>query len=171
MSFYILSVKCPLSSIPLSTINKDDYMALTKDLPKTLLAYYKTLPVTGHSTSENFKASIDKVIELSITQTKAMIAENSDIEIDNDILFNKVIESNSALKQYRSALPGSYSKLLNNYESMQDFRKVEAWADFREKARILIFRLLTAIGISAIVLTTSFLANLWNIPLSLRVGI
>jgi len=145
-------------------------MALTKDLPERLIAHFKTLPLTGHPTRDNFEASIDKIIELSITQTKEIIEKSGEISDENEFI-QKIIDSSSALKQYKSAMPGNYSKLLNNYESMQSFRKIEAWADLREKARLLIFRLLTAIGISAIVLSTSFLAKLWDIPLSLKVGL
>ncbi|MDO6611262.1 hypothetical protein Q4601_18870 [Shewanella sp. 1_MG-2023] len=146
-------------------------MGIKENLPKALVKLAGTLPITGHPTRENHVKSLERILELSVTTTRDILKERPELKDNGRELIETVRETNPELKQYLSAMPENYSKLLDNYEALQDERKIEAWADFREKLRLLLFRVLTAIGIASIILLTSFLAMIWGIPLPMRAGL
>ncbi len=146
-------------------------MALKEHLPKALTKLFESLPIIGHPNKDNFQLSIDKIYELSVIATKEHLKNNPSLLGDDRELIDKVKESSPELKQYLSAVPGNYVKLIDNYEALKNERKMEVWADFREKLRFLVFRMLTAIGIASVILLTSFLAMTWGIPLPLRAGL
>lgn len=60
-----------------------------------------------------------------------------------------------------------YEKAFVMYQAIENERKQEAWADMKERIRYLVFRVLTAVGIAAVVLGTGYLAQCWGIPLPL----
>ncbi|MEW8288744.1 MAG: hypothetical protein AB2697_22400 [Candidatus Thiodiazotropha endolucinida] len=68
---------------------------------------------------------------------------------------------NSPLQNLRR----SYSETYNGYQTLADKRRQEAKADMVERIRYLFFRMLTAIGIAAVVMTTYYLAGEWGIQL------
>lgn len=70
---------------------------------------------------------------------------------------------NSDFKLVRTHYLAMHSK----YMQLKNTRKQEAWADLQERIRYLFFRILTAIGIAAVILGTAYLANRWDIPLPL----
>ena len=146
-------------------------MALKENLPKSLIKLYKSLPITGSPNKDNFQKGIDKIYELSVITEKNQLRDNPSLQENERELLDIVKESSPELKQCLSAMPGNYVKLIDNYEAMQDERKMEVWADFREKLRFLVFRMLTAVGIASVILLTSFLAMIWGIPLPLRAGL
>ncbi len=68
-----------------------------------------------------------------------------------------------ALKRYRMA----YRKL----HEVLDARYTEDWAASVDRVRVLLFRMATAIGFAAVLLGTSWLAQLWGIrPLLFRLA-
>ncbi|MEW7973859.1 MAG: hypothetical protein AB2821_10295 [Candidatus Thiodiazotropha endolucinida] len=59
----------------------------------------------------------------------------------------------------------SYYETYNAYQILVDERRQEAKADMVERIRYLLFRMLTAIGIAAVVMGTYYLAGEWGIEL------
>lgn len=58
-----------------------------------------------------------------------------------------------------------YTHIYNAYMELINQRRQEAWADFKERVRYLVFRILTAIGIAAVIMATYYLAARWGIQL------
>lgn len=59
----------------------------------------------------------------------------------------------------------SYNSLLSQYDQLIDARRQEDLMDFWAHVRSLLFRVLTALGIAAVVLLTGWLAQMLQIPL------
>lgn len=65
----------------------------------------------------------------------------------------------------------NYSSCLSENQKLKDLDVKIARLDLGEKIRAFCLRILTAIGIAAIVLLASYLAHKWGIPLPLRMGV
>ena len=63
------------------------------------------------------------------------------------------------------AINSAYVRVTSEHAWLASQQKQVVWADFWEKTRYLMFRVLTTIGIAAIVLLTAALAHWWEIPL------
>ena len=62
-------------------------------------------------------------------------------------------------------LLSTYQLIVNQRNHLANERKQETWADLFDRASSLAFRMLTALGIAAVVLLTGYLAQTWRIPL------
>ncbi|NVK23922.1 MAG: hypothetical protein HWE10_03240 [Gammaproteobacteria bacterium] len=83
----------------------------------------------------------------------------------------------SALKKYFESYEETTESFFNHHQNaikraneLSDFEKRALKLDFKERLRFLVFRILTAIGIAAVVLLTAYLADLWGIPLPFRMA-
>lgn len=83
----------------------------------------------------------------------------------------KSLTSSNKYSHKRSIVVASFNSLFYKNEQYEDLYKSTAKADRGEKFRALILRILTAISIATIILTTSYLAKIWDIPLPLRMGL
>jgi CRISPR/Cas system-associated protein Csx1 len=74
----------------------------------------------------------------------------------------------SQAKQTMFYLQAQIDEKERKIKSLMDFRRQEDWADSVEKTRLFLFRMLTAIGLASIILTTYYLGDRWGIPMPLR---
>ena len=84
-----------------------------------------------------------------------------------DIKQKEEIEKRLIDKIQSSNAVGSYNRIAEEFYELIDLRKQEVWADFVERFRLLLFRVLTAVGIATVVLVTGYIANKLGIPLPL----
>lgn len=68
-------------------------------------------------------------------------------------------------------LTSGYAQMYSAYQEIRDQRSQHNWAHFWENARILLFRILTAVGIAAVVLGTYAIADGLGIPMPLRMPV
>lgn len=65
----------------------------------------------------------------------------------------------------RSNIMSMYKDLYDNYNILTNIRKQEVWADYSDRNRFLVYRVLTTIGIAGVVLLTYWIAHKLEIPL------
>lgn len=94
--------------------------------------------------------------------------DRSDIEQRRNALFNEWMQAQSQSKlQPSSEYEEGYRRLYTQHHDLFNELKQERLHDWGEKARALLFRMLTGVGVAAIVLATGYLAQLWQIPIPL----
>lgn len=98
----------------------------------------------------NFQRQLLPYLDQSREQEYKKIVED---EANGNGSFNQTLKTYNALQQQLA--------------SMTDRRKQAVKADFLDRSRFLIFRMLTAIGIATVILATGYLAHKWGIPLPL----
>jgi hypothetical protein len=138
-------------------------MAVLKEYWKDVVNKYANAGGLVIHPSESFKekyhAGYAHAIELAIKMSQE---GHSTDDIQEKIL--------SQLKNDEFGGPNmlsGYDRMLNEYNEIIDLRKQEMWADLVERVRYLLFRVLTAIGIAAVILGTGLIAHKAGIPLPL----
>jgi hypothetical protein len=144
----------------------------TKVVEKIQQAYKQVgQPTSKIKDAAAFQEKLDSYVKLIIDQSFALSPESNkagEDEIRNKLVSHTTERNSSALGERRSMLIQNYSSLEKQNNFYANIHKQESWADFWDKVRFITFRLATAIGIAAIVLTTAWLAQRWNIRLPLH---
>ena len=124
----------------------------------------------------DFERDIEQIIKESMIRALQQAGKeyrisdltNPTTEIVDETL--ATIQDHHELNSKKSRLIARHSEMIDRYHKYKDTRKAESWSDFKEKFRFLCFRLITTIGIAAIILTTSWVSDVLEIPLPLRVS-
>jgi hypothetical protein len=101
----------------------------------------------------------DVVIDL-LKANRTIVENNSPRDYEH---FEKI---NTAQREV-TLLQEKYSSAITLIEEYRDAYAQDKKADLVDRLRYLVFRIATAIGIAAVILTTGYLAHRWNIPLTL----
>lgn len=124
------------------------------------------LPTSVHERREHqrwesrFDSMIEGIVEYCYEEAKK---EDSTTEA----IIRFVSDSVDSERFGAKGVKKDYGKLYYAYKRLIDTRRQDSWADYHERLRYLLFRILTAVGIAAVVLGTGYLAKCWNIPLPL----
>ncbi|MEW8548575.1 MAG: hypothetical protein AB2693_34165 [Candidatus Thiodiazotropha sp.] len=108
---------------------------------------------------EDFTRHLETFLEKMIKETGEMAVQGKDEQQRIEHMKRQLGKSHlsNAIRSYRE----TYSA----YHALVDVRRQEAKADMVERIRYLLFRMLTAIGIAAVVLATYYLAGVWGIQM------
>ena len=135
---------------------------IVRNIKPILTGFHATKP-------DQYKAELKALCIESIVRIRTKRGETtlSEMEIQE---IKKEIEEEFFQQQKNlnlgHKLNATYSRMYSEYTRIKVMQKNESNADYSERMRYLAFRLLTAIGIAAVILSTSYLANKWDIPLS-----
>ena len=107
----------------------------------------------------NLSSRLKQTLDGVITETKKGTSVEDAVELIWENRFNSAYAGND--------LQRNYSTLHECLKRLQDQRRQAVWASITDWGIQLVFRLLTAIGIAAVVLTTGYIAHKCNIPIPL----
>jgi len=112
---------------------------------------------------EEFKTKYEKAIldavEFGLNHTSSQQAQ--------DLIDKRKKDENRTIAFGEPNLVSGYERMHEEHAHLINVRKQEIYSDLVERFRLLLFRVLTAIGIATVVLCTGYFANKFGIPLPL----
>lgn len=134
------------------------------------IAYLKTKPFP---TAEEYSKLLREHIRgetQSVAQSalKKMVGSKFDSEVIGRVIDEQMTaraKDQDAPNTQRPEVLGIYRRMKKQADSLLDVRTQEKWSDTHDLMKGLLFRMLTALGIAAVILGTAWLAHSLGIPL------
>ena len=105
------------------------------------------------------------ILERAVDQTIDICLDKKDSGSENDVI--KADVSKNIKGHIHSQVCSKYVTLWNELKSANDLYIQEKKSDLNNRLRYLLFRMLTGVGIAAIILIMGYCAKKWEIPLPL----
>lgn len=119
-------------------------------------------------TVSKLNRDIERLIDITVAQTLKAARVNSSLEV-NDIRESEKFKR--SLVTIRQGVTEPYGLARDVALSLSDEREQTAKAHLYEQFRLVLFRMLSGIGIAIIVLCASWVAHKLEIPLPFRFGV
>ncbi|MET0061093.1 MAG: hypothetical protein ABW176_02255 [Candidatus Thiodiazotropha endolucinida] len=108
---------------------------------------------------EDFNKYLDSYLEKKVKQVYRMTKQGSTEDQVINYMTSQFKESD--IRNIKT----TYMRMYNAFKLVLHERRQEARADMKERIRYFVFRVLTAVGIAAVVMGTYYLAGEWGIQL------
>ena len=143
-------------------------MTLKNNVQGSLTDYWDRTDTKNISEPEKMKAELKGVLETLIEASYNRLPESLPGENKEDYSkqVNEYVSSEGFQKRVNQ-ITEEYEKLHNQHKKAMAVRTSSLDVDLIEKRRLLIFRMVTALGFAAVLLFTGYLAKKWEIPLPL----
>lgn len=115
-----------------------------------------------------YKALLDKYLDQAISVTIQTLKDNPEEKPEE---IRGIVKENKNLSSTLTGIEDANEKLIKQNKELRDIEKRLVRADWGEKFRTILFRILTTISIAAIILLTGYLAQEWGIALPFRMGL
>mgnify|MGYP000485748916 FL=1 len=135
----------------ISSFNKTDFVESIKN---------HNFVINDHKSPDKFRDSVEELVtEVFLLGIKTTSSENDNQPKIKQLLIEK--------DKHISNVCNTYAVMDSRYKTATDYKEQYQSADLIERKRYLLFRILTATGIAAVILLTGYLAQKLNIPLPL----